>query len=72
MSFKPDQGSKSHPIQAPGFATAPDPFASISRNRGYDDDDGYAVVILNVVKYADWHGLVELTLKIPMTGLVIN
>lgn len=32
-----------HPAQAPGFGSAPDPFASISQNQGLgqEDDDAY-------------------------------
>jgi DNA topoisomerase 2-associated protein PAT1 len=38
-----------HPTKAPGFGTAPDPFASISRDREVeenDDDDAYVCVNL--------------------------
>ena len=28
-----------HPPRAPGFGTAPDPFASIAQQRDMDDDD---------------------------------
>ena len=48
MSFigfdKQDQKSylRGHPAQAPGFGTAPDPFASISGDQ--DDDEAYASV----------------------------
>ncbi len=35
--------SRGHPAQAPGFGSAPDPFASISQNQGLgqEDDDAY-------------------------------
>ncbi len=42
-----------HPTKAPGFGTAPDPFASISRNRALeedDDDDAYVCVSLLLPK----------------------
>lgn len=32
-------GNSEHPSRAPGFGTAPDPFASISEHRDLDDDD---------------------------------
>ena len=35
--------NRGHPAQAPGFGSAPDPFASISQNQGLgqEDDDAY-------------------------------
>ena len=48
MSFfgfdpKGPQG-RGHPAQAPGFASAPDPFASISQNQGLGQEDDDACV----------------------------
>ena len=35
--------NRGHPTQAPGFGSAPDPFASISQGQGLgqEDDDAY-------------------------------
>ncbi|KAL9612300.1 MAG: hypothetical protein Q9167_003079 [Letrouitia subvulpina] len=34
---------RGHPTQAPGFTSAPDPFASLSQNRGLEDDEDEAI-----------------------------
>ncbi|KAL9045417.1 MAG: hypothetical protein Q9214_001535 [Letrouitia sp. 1 TL-2023] len=34
---------RGHPTQAPGFTSAPDPFASLSQNRGPEDDEDEAI-----------------------------
>jgi len=42
------QQGRGHPTQAPGFGTAPDPFASISQNR-HDEGDAYAIAFPNAM-----------------------
>lgn len=54
MSFfgfdPPGPQDRGHPAQAPGFGSAPDPFASISQNQGLgqDDDAAYVDSLLSV------------------------
>jgi hypothetical protein len=62
-----------HPSQGPGFGTAPDPFASISQNRGLgqdDDDEGYVCCAATprTAKLTD----TALILMTHMMDLVIN
>ena len=38
------QKDRSHPTAAPGFSSAPDPFASFSQNRDLEDDEDEAYV----------------------------
>ena len=64
MSFvSSNQGSRSHPSEAPGFGIAPDPFASISQHRGNDDHDGYAQAATLAETWANETESLVLTLK---------
>ena len=65
----PDRG---HPAQAPGFGSAPDPFASISQNQplGQDDDDAYVDCL--PLEFILLLTIPVLILMIPMTVWVTN
>ena len=65
---------RGHPVQAPGFGSAPDPFASISQNQslGHDDEEEDAYVIYMLLRCIPSLTMTVSILMIPMTASGTN